>query len=202
MFNKETRKSNSPEPSVEFPMPYEGVVHEILFEVVTDRLVFIQRSLTKAISENPELKSLLLEDCFVSPNPDSSLSWALVYYEIYSRSAERLGRKMVVVSKDTITSIFGEEKDVLTSLLKTGEERLMASHFARQESKIEEAIVREAKTSEEFGLFWVLVKMYSVNLLESGKSGNEINLTLEPLHTLQRLFHKQLKADYLGKKFN
>lgn len=184
----------------ELPEPYEGVVEEIFFDLLVDRAVYIHNSLTNFREENPYLISALITDLTSSPNSDLSSNWLLSYYEIFSRSARKMGKMMLLVSKEVIETY--DEKDV-QELKSIDARRSQVDAIRHKELSIRNRnkLIKGEVLSNELASFWAHQRMFHTRLLMSGEKSDKIGLIFEGLYLAQAYIHAQQEANSLGKKF-
>jgi len=91
------------------PTPYEGITLEIFAECLFDPDTFRKKVLKKMKQENGVLFEWVVNSSIGSLNPEETLRWLLSYYEIFSRSGEKEGQGMLVISQNILHSIYAPQ---------------------------------------------------------------------------------------------
>lgn len=190
------------EQPAKLPTPCEGIAGEIISEVLQDRASFIQKALSNFENENPHLAKIVRSFCMASPEPETSLRWTLVYYEIYSRSARKTGAGMPVVSKRTIQSTADEDINILTKLKKKDPEAKI--EFKRERnSQRENLFDKEIAENDELLNFWSMVEAYLAKqfVLTGRQPAIVMDTILSPLYHVQEMLHSQVEANRMANEW-
>jgi hypothetical protein len=168
------------------PAPYKGVTEEVLTEIASDRIAdFTSSVLIKMITENPALEWLVHASILTSAQSFVTLSNFAAYYEIFSRSAEKEGVPMIVVSKRTVTT--WRKKYIGLSKQNLSLEELDKEVVRQMQERRE----KDTQKSAELGDFWDYIESVRLVMKKTGYSQAAINSVFNPLFTLQELLHEQ-----------
>jgi len=184
----------------ELPIPYKGVTCELFFELLSDRAAFVRKALKNLREENPALLRLIITWCLPSPAPESSLAWTLSYYEIFSRTARKSGKRIFEVSEELLQSYFAQYSREIAELQAQGDEVIKAYYEKREEDEREKTH-KEMKISDELAEFWSTVLIYEVNQRISEDNPVKLKYILEPLYSLRSVLYEQQKANKFKQKF-
>lgn len=200
-INKEIPRLN------DLPSPYEGVADEIFFDLFSNRQVFVSQALGNLRDENPDLCVSFIKDLMTSPNHGLSLEWSLTYYEIFSRAARRMGKRMPLVSSETIQSVWGQEFSDLKLGMWKGDQGVSESLQA-QENQFMEKTREEVDKSSELGEFWSALLIHMGTLVTTAPNPSEVGRihaalkwTLNPLYHLRLALYAQCQANKLNQDF-
>jgi len=184
----------------ELPVPYKGVTFELFFELLSDRAAFVRKALKNLREENPALLRLIITWCLPSPAPESSLAWTLSYYEIFSRTARKSGKRIFEVSEELLQSYVAQYSREIAELPAQRDEVIKA-YFEKREEDEREKTYKEMKISDELADFWGTVLIYEVNQRMSGDNALKLKYILEPLYSLRSVLYEQQKANKFKQKF-
>lgn len=192
--------SNQEERVRELPQPYKGVTEEVFSDLLSDRANFVKKAFTNLLDENPQIAKLIIKDCITSLDPESSLNFALSYYEIFSRSARKNGQRLLMVTEDTFQSDISVQQRDLESIMNSPTD--ISNYFEEQEKQKQQQISNEINQNAELGEFWVTLKMWAVHQHIGGKKQIETELILISLYAVRSLLYNQQAANRLRNQFS
>lgn len=182
---------------LELPEPAPGITRAIMIQYMSDQSAFIRKSTENIIKENGYLYSWIIPDIITSPDPDMSLRWTLIYYEIYSRSAKAIGKQMPYVSIDKIVSMSQAESSDM-KLINKDEIQEVKKFVRENEDKRVKITTEEMDRNMSLKVFWSTLEERCQN---SGRSESEVFLILFPLYELRSYLYEQQEANRLKQKF-
>ncbi|GEM_PF-3605033 len=185
------------------PIPYEGVADEIINEITLDdhqsKLKFSLKVVEKLPDENPNLTQLIGMCANESSVPNISLGITFGYYEIFSRSATRLGVPMLRVYLEAKRALLQEQSRIWSKAekLETPEDLLIAQQQIM--TNLESDVGQDRQKSPELDKYWKFVDKtkevvrerfpWSQSSLVNTYRAKEFYLVFSPLYIL----HKSLK---------
>lgn len=104
----EEKLPERPKRLLSLPPVTRETVLEILAELAIDRTNFTRQAVPIMMEENPFLAEAIILASPTKPEPDTALISAIALYECYSRTARESGKRLLLVSQDTIRT-HGEE---------------------------------------------------------------------------------------------
>lgn len=170
MPNPEKHLGVDQKPSLIIPgltRPYGGVTDEVDREYIYDPSAFLNKTRRVLLCENPSLGTIFERSVRTSPVPEYSQKWALIYYEIFSRSGRKANLPL---------ACFVDGKSVET-IIRMEVIRLVSSE--RREDYIngfKKARSNDEEMSDELRKFWENVDRDTQKLEERGYSELEIDL--------------------------
>jgi len=128
--------------------PYEGIMDEINQEHTSDPFAFLKKVKDTLSQENPSLEVFIKADRTISSIPEYSLKWALVYYEIFSRSGRKASLPLACFVDKKSLRAMGE--------LKIGMIYLIDKEHCIEKIKdqIKKARLKDEEMSDELKKFW------------------------------------------------
>ncbi len=181
---------------IDLPIPYSGATDEVLFELTLDYTHFAMKAVGNLHHENPHLSNLLI-DCRDTANQTISLRYALAYYELLRRSAEREGVTIPVVSKKTLGALLEERVDRSQrsqQLEPKGQMVEMRKIFSEVNSRIK----KDRERSPELDMFWEEIKIQCMMLTRRGLDELSAFFVFEPLFTFQEALQRQTEANAMN----
>lgn len=179
------------------PMPYEGVTEEVFFDYLMDRQSFTKNALDNLKEENPHLLKYLIRDVMISVSPDESLGWVLMYYEILSRSAQREGAHVFLVSGDALASFSALELRDLT----VGDEEEALRYIHEKDEKQKGLVQAELLKSKELGEFWSCITVHTTHVAFSYGSFERADEEVRIAYSLLEILKEQEKRNNFRDKF-
>lgn len=186
---------------IDLPEPNKGVTSEIFLDLLSDRSQFVKKALTNLKDENPNIAGFMIKDCIISPDPERSLDFSLSYYEIFSRSARKSGRRLLLVTEETFTSTFGIQiRDLQFAEHNPSD---TSSYLHKEENQRNQLVEDETSLSDELAEFWATVRIWELNQLMAGRNNPvAIELILKTLYTVSTLLYKQQDSNSLSQQFS
>lgn len=139
------------------PIPYPGVAQEVLAESLIGTNRFIRRTYGNMHRENPTLAYLTTHWAHPSLDPNTSLKWALAYYEIYSRTARKQNKRLFAVSPERALSTNHETQSFLLESARNPDH---GNTMDQVREKRALSIQAEVQSSEDLEYFWDLQQGY------------------------------------------
>lgn len=205
-----TKRKEGQPPHIEqtkLPVPSEGTLDQIGFEILTDRTKFIAEALGHMRSENRYLCNHFITSILATPNRDIALDWILIYYELNSRAGRVSGIRIVEVSQETIDRMASLRERELEPLLNELHE-IDPKSIEHKKKKIElsEAIERidaederikesDAGRSNEIAKFWVYFNLMKVGRLLENEETGSFEHGSAPLKFIAGALHEQIKTN-------
>ena len=143
--------------SLERVTPSDGITEEIFGDLLVDRQGFVVDTLTKIKSENPGIFRHIVASCIAYPNRDLLLDWMLMYYEIFSRSAQRQGVGMLTVEEGILEQIVNKRANSYIVSRAGGQEAVIA-HLELESEKAQSLLEKES-SNDDLAVYWFRARM-------------------------------------------
>lgn len=139
---------------IELTTPDAGIIDGVFADLLTDRTSFMRQVMEKIKEENyPLVHVLVATTMYYLPEVrDLAFEWALCYYEIYRRAAEKQGKKMIVVSESLVDSL--GQQGAIASERALANPKSFKVYLAHEEALHKKSIDVDIKKTKDFVAFW------------------------------------------------